>query len=239
MSTLTAKLLRVRRRKSVWTERLRTVADRLRVEYGVPSLGNFRNPVTEVFYILLSARTTDGQYRRTHRALTAAFPKLSDLATAKLPAIRRCIVAGGLGDKRAIHSRAAARALLALGKNPARHLRELPVEEAFAVLVALPGVGPKSALCVIMYSLDADAFPVDVNVQRIAARLGAIPHGQTHPQAQRALAAIAPDGVSKALHIGLVVHGRKVCLPLRPKCDRCVLLDLCRYGATKGIADGK
>ena len=170
----TANLLGLPHRKnSPWTQRLSIVADRLVAEYGVPTLGNFRDPIKEIFYILLSAKTTDAQYRITHRNLGKAFPKLADLSNAPVPEIRKCILSGRLAGKRVRQIRRTARALVAAGgTNPSRFLKALPLKEAFAFLRGLPGMGPKSAFCVLMYSLEADALPVDMNVQRIAERRG-------------------------------------------------------------------
>jgi len=78
--------------------------------------------------------------------------------------------------------------------------------------------------------LARDVFPVDVNVIRIAVRLGAIPKELDHTQSQKALARVVPDGVCKELHIALVVQGRKVCVPGVPKCGSCSLADLCPTG---------
>ena len=228
----TAKLLGLRyRSQSPWPKRLSEVADRLFAEYGVPSLGNFRDPIREIFYILLSAKTTDAQYRATHRRLWSTFPTLDLLAAAPVGEIRRCIVSGGLAGKRARHIKQTAGILASrCGASPARFLRALAPQAAFTFIRALPGMGPKSAFCVMMYSLDADAFPVDVNVQRIAERMGVIPAGLKHFRAQERLAQVAPVGRSKELHIGLVVHGRTICLPRVPKCRSCPLADLCRRG---------
>lgn len=229
---LTARLLNVRAiQRSVWPSRLAVVADRLHVEYGTPSLGNFRDPVREVFYILLSAKTADARYRETFRTLFARFRTLDQLAAAPVADIRECIASGGLADKRAPQIKRTAAALQAAGgRRPNRFLRSLGPEAAYHFLLDLPGMGPKSALCVIMYSLGADVLPADVNVQRVAERMGAIPSGLSHYQAQRRLAAVAPDGHSRRLHIGMVVHGRRVCLPRLPRCGSCVLRDLCRTG---------
>ncbi|MBY0514639.1 MAG: hypothetical protein K2P78_12085 [Gemmataceae bacterium] len=238
---LTAKLLGVAARpRSPWSKRLALVADRLVAQHGVPRLGNFRDPVKEIFYILLSAKTTDSQYRATHRRLWTRFPKLTDLARAPLRSIRACIESGGLAGKRTSQIQRTARALLtAGGRQPSRFLKALDDIAAYEFLRELPGLGPKSALCILMYSLDADAFPVDVNVQRIAERLGAIPPGLKHYQAQQQLAAVVPAGRSRELHIAMVVHGRKVCGPRNPQCSRCVLVDVCRTGRKKGSSDGQ
>ncbi len=232
MSQLTVTLVpasKVPRRRTRWPQFFATVADRLVATHGVPSLGNLRDPVREIFYIVLSARTTDGQYRKTYRALRSAFPSLADLSNASVEDVLACISDGGLANKRAEQVPRIAKALLSqLGHDPSRQLRAMSAREAFDFLNALPGMGPKSALCVMMYSLDHDAFPVDVNVQRVASRLGAIPAGLKHWQAQQRLPALVPEGRSKDLHIGLVVHGRSICLPRTPRCESCVLSDLCR-----------
>jgi endonuclease III len=239
MSQLTVELVpasKVPRHHTRWSRVFATIADRLVAAYGLPSLGNLRDPVREIFYIVLSARTTDGQYRKTYRTLRSKFPTLAALANASLKTVLQCISDGGLANKRAAQVRRIAEALLSkLGDNPSRRLREMSAREAFDFLTALPGMGPKSALCVMMYSLDYDAFPVDANVQRVASRLGVIRVGLKHWQAQQRLPALVPEGRSKELHIGLVVHGRRVCLPRKPRCDFCALADLCRYG-TKRLA---
>ena len=237
---ITSQLLGVRARKqSPWLARFAVVADRLVAVHGVPTLGNFRDPVKEVFYILLSAKTTDAQYRKTHGKLWKTFRHLRALADAPVEDIRRCIESGGLAVKRASQIRRTAQTLLAAGgERPAKYLKSLDHRRAFEFLRGLPGMGPKSALCVLMYSLSADAFPVDVNVQRIAARMGAIRAGLKHYHAQRLLASVVPDGRCKDLHIAMVVHGRKVCLPREPKCGSCPLVDLCRRGRKELAAGG-
>ncbi len=234
MSLLTVQLVpssKIPSRRTYWLKFFSIVTDRLVDENGVPSLGNFRDPIQEIFYIALSARTTDSQYRKTHRTLRYKFPTLTDLASASDEDILSCIRDGGLGKKRAAQVRGIAVELLKrFGENPSRHLRRLSAREVFDVLTGLPGMGPKSALCVMMYSLNYDTFPVDTNVQRVACRLGALAPRLKHWQAQQRLPALIPEGRSKELHIGLVVHGRSVCLPRKPRCRDCILVDLCKYG---------
>ncbi|MHB1425687.1 MAG: endonuclease III domain-containing protein [Gemmataceae bacterium] len=244
MSLLTIQLVpasKVPARRAHWLQVFAAVADRLLAAYGVPSLGNLRDPVREIFYIALSARTTDIQYRKTYRALRCKFPTLTALAAASVEDILSCIADGGLANKRAAQLRGIAEQLLTrFGEAPSRRLRRMSAREAFDVLNGLPGMGPKSALCVMMYSLDHDTFPVDTNVQRVASRLGALPARLKHWQAQQRLPALVPEGRSKELHIGLVVHGRSVCLPRQPRCEICVLADLCKHGKKRAaIARGK
>jgi endonuclease-3 len=232
MSSTTVQLLKrqppATRTVRKWAPRFREIARRLVAAFGVPTLGNFDDPVREIFFIALSARTTDAQYRKTDTALWNRFRNLQELAAARIEDVRPCIAGGGLANKRASQLiRTAATLIHRLGPDPAEALRRMAPTEAFSFLTALPGMGPKSALCVMMCSLATDVFPVDINVQRVAARLGAIPKGLKHYQAQQRLPGLVPAGHSEELHVGMVVLGRKVCLPRKPRCDSCPLKDLC------------
>jgi hypothetical protein len=106
------------------------------------------------------------------------------------------------------------------------------LELAFAallvsLLVGLPGVGPKTAACVLLFSLDKPYFPVDTHVHRVAIRLGLVPPRASAVQTQQLLqAALAPAEMYEA-HMNLIRHGRHVCVALRPMCSQCPLNDLC------------
>jgi endonuclease III len=233
MSALTVSILEGKQRRSrlrKWPKRFAEIADRLVAAYGVPTLGNYEDPVKEIFYIVLSAKTTDAQYRRTHAALTTRFPSLIDLSLASVEEIAGCIAGGGLANKKAAQIHRVAAKLLELGDDPASRLRSMSAASVYSFLTNLPGVGPKSALCIMMCSLSFDVFPVDVNVSRIAIRLGAVAPGLKHYHYQKLLPPMIPEGRSKELHVGLVVHGRTVCLPRKPECPSCPIADLCAVG---------
>lgn len=232
MSQQTVKLMgKPYRHKSKWPEKIIEVTNRLVIQYGTPSLGNYRDPVKEIIYILLSARTTEVLYKKAHRQLFKNYPTLKEISEASPADIMKCIDVSGLGSKRSVQIIELSKKLLNdLGPNPKYRLRQFSPQDAYNYLTMLPGVGPKSALCVMMYSLDMDVFPVDVNVQRIAERMGILTRGLKHYEAQSQLPKYIPSGLCKELHIGLVIHGREVCLPQRPNCTECVLLDLCRTG---------
>jgi endonuclease III len=237
MSDLTLGLLgrkpRLPHRKK-WLEKFRVIADRLFAAHGLPTLGNYDDPVQEIFYIVLSAKTADVQYRRTHGLLTEKFSDLTSLANAPVKKIVRCIAGGGLANKKAGQVKRIASVLTAdFGENLSNKMRQMSAQEAFKYLTELPGLGPKSALCVMMYSLDFDVFPVDANVSRIAHRLGVVRTGLKHYEYTQLLPAAVPPGHSKVLHIGLVVHGRTVCLPRNPRCKDCIIADLCKYGKSR------
>ena len=235
MSRLTVRLLgkkvRVTSRRKRALALLDEVTDRFVATYGVPLLGNRPNPVDELFYILLSARTPETRYLRIHRELRKRFPRLEDLAAASIRDLRSCIHDAGLANKRAPQIKEIARRLRQrFGQKAAFALRRMSAGDAYSFLLRLPGIAAKSALCVMMYSLGWDVFPVDVHARRIATRLGVLAKGLDHRGAQALLPAVVPEGRSKELHVGFVLHGREVCLPRRPACESCMLVDLCRFG---------
>lgn len=233
MSRTTARLLGAcARQRGRRPALLAEVARRLAAAYGTTAtLGNYRNPVTEIFYILLSAKTTDVLYRKAHARLRQAYPRLIDLAQANVEDVEQCVGVAGLGRKRSAQIVELAKRLLSDHEGrPVDRLRGYEAADAFRYLTSLPGVGPKSALCVMMYSLDMDVFPVDVNVQRIAERMGVLQRGLKHYQAQRRLPKSVPAGISRDLHIGMVIHGRRVCRPKKALCSECCIADLCKTG---------
>jgi endonuclease-3 len=108
-------------------------------------------------------------------------------------------------------------------------LDALDDDEALSFLQSLPGVGPKTAACVLLFSLGRPAMPVDTHVHRVAGRLGLLDPGVTAEAAHRVFTTMAgPEPADiYAAHIGLVRHGRRVCHARRPACGPCPLSDVC------------
>jgi endonuclease III len=237
MSHLTSELMGIKKGKASKSSPpvvMSIVTRRLVRQYGTPSLGNYRDTVKEIFYILLSARTTESLYKSAHHRLFQTFPNLTAIANARNGEVLRCVRGAGLGKKRADQIvRTARRLICDFGPRPQRKIAALSAEKAYRYLCGLPGMGPKSSLCVMMYSLDFDVFPVDVNVRRIVERMGLIPKNRKHYQAQKMIPKLVPEGRAKELHIALVVHGREICLPQRPLCDKCCISEFCKMGRSR------
>lgn len=230
MSDLTVALLQQprRRRTHRWHTRMQEITDLLVEEHGTPTLGNYADPIKEIFYIALSARTTEKLYQNAHKQLWKRFPTLKAIANAPISDLREVVAGAGLGTKRSSQIKAIAAQLLEdFGPRTRSRLRQLSAEDAFAYLCHLPGLGPKSALCVMMYSLGFDVFPVDSHAQRILTRIGLPLLGDKHYHAQQQLPAYIPKGRSKELHVALVSHGRAICRSRLPKCASCSLSSIC------------
>jgi endonuclease-3 len=91
-------------------------------------------------------------------------------------------------------------------------------------------VGPKTAACVLLFSLRRPAFPIDTHVHRVAGRLGLIDSKASPEIAHRRLAPAVPPDIRYSFHMGLIRHGREVCKPRMPRCSECPLFDLCAAG---------
>ena len=208
--------------------RLRQIARRLRRAYGLPPPPRRLPPLDELVLTILSQNTNDTNRDRAYADLRAKLPAWEDVAAAPLPVIERAIRSGGLAPTKAPRIRAVLRALRDRGiALDDRALRRIRHDRLFDLLVALPGVGPKTAACVLLFSLDRPYFPVDTHVHRVAVRLGLVAPRSTAVQTQAQLqAALAPADMYE-VHMNLIRHGRHVCVALRPICSQCVLNDLC------------
>jgi endonuclease-3 len=110
-------------------------------------------------------------------------------------------------------------------------LKDMPLPEAKAWLRELPGVGPKTAACVLLFSLGQPALPVDTHVCRVTRRLGLIDAKVSVEEAHEILEAMLSPVQVYPFHVYMVEHGRRTCVARRPRCPRCVLKEGCPSSA--------
>ena len=210
------------------------VLARLNGAFGFPRHGNPRDVFYCAVYVLLSAQTTLEQASEALHDLRRRWPTAAKLARARPDAVRATVHSCGFGQTRTQKILALAEAVEA--RRPGLSaLRRLPDNELEAALVALPGIGFKSARVIAaMSSLRRDRFAIDVHIWRIAQRLGWIPQRRTDrkPTERQAddLESRIPIGVRRHLHACLVALGRSCCRPRNPLCASCVLKDVCSLG---------
>jgi len=106
-------------------------------------------------------------------------------------------------------------------------LAEMPLEGAKAWLRSLPGVGPKTAACVLLFALGRPALPVDTHVHRLAKRLGLVPRQAGAEDAHELLEGMLAPAEVYPFHMSLIKHGRRICKAQRPLCPQCVLASGC------------
>ncbi|HXM58618.1 MAG TPA: endonuclease III [Candidatus Dormibacteraeota bacterium] len=183
---------------------------------------------------VLSQHTSDVNSERAFASLKTRFPSWSDVLAAPAAAVADAIRMGGIADQKAARIQ---RILAVVAEREGRldlaRLHELDDEAVEAYLTSLPGVGPKTAACVLTFSMGRAAFPVDTHVHRVATRLGWLPPRTTADRAHELLRALVPAEIRYDLHLALIAHGRSVCKAQRPLCETCVLRRGCAYGRAR------
>ena len=200
--------------------------------YGTLPWRPHNEPVAELVLTLLSQNTSDANSGRAFIRLLDAFPNWPSLLDADVKAIERAIQPGGLAPTKAPRLQAMLREVWSRCSSfDLSFLREWPLEEARAWLRSLPGVGPKTAACVLLFSLGRPALPVDTHVHRVAKRLGLVPEKSTAEQAHDLLEPMLKPEQIYPFHIQLIKHGRRTCTARRPKCPSCPLRAGCPSAA--------
>ena len=218
----------------------------LQVTYPDRDLGNHSDPLDELVYIMISRRTRESAYQGVFQNLRLHFPDWVDMADAPAEEIERIIGPAGLGEVRAHALQQTLRAIHAeLGSYSLERLREWTDDRIEAFLCKLPGVGPKSAYCVMMYSLGRAAFPVDTHNRRVLERLGIFRQAGLdlgtvgdHKRAQAILAHLIAPELRHSLHVSLVHHGREVCQPT-PRCEECAVSPMCSFFRARKVREAE
>jgi len=203
------------------------IVDRLEAAYGKAVLRTRRPALDELVLTILSQNTSDRNSEHAYARMRERFPTWGDVRDAPETELVEALRPGGLAVQKAPRIQAALRDLDRLDLE---WLGGLPADEAMRWLVALPGVGPKTASCVLLFSLDVPVMPVDTHIHRIALRVGLVPAGTTADAAHALLTEMTPPDRMLEAHLLLIRHGRTTCTARRPRCEECVLLDLCDYG---------
>jgi endonuclease-3 len=215
-------------------KRLRTIRDRLREYYGKPRNEPHHAPLDELVLTILSQNTNDRNRDVAYARLRSRFTGWAEVAAAPVAELEEAIRPGGISKVKSkriqqiLHVISVERGSLDLD-----FLERAPREQALEFLESLPGVGRKTAACVLLFSYDRPELPVDTHVYRVASRLGLIRPKASFEEAHRELLGLVgvshPEDVYE-LHVNTLRHGRRLCRPQRPLCQQCPLLSLCPYG---------
>jgi len=193
-------------------KRIRRILDLLRGEYGVPKWQTRSDPVSALVQTILSQNTSDANSRGAFQSLLASFDNWAEVVDADVDTIACCIRCGGLGRIKA------QRIKQALGEVVRRRRRleldflsQLTPSDAEDWLQKLPGIGLKTARCILLFSLRMPALPVDTHILRVAKRLGLVSPKASLREAHCALGEAVPPVDAYQFHILVIEHGRKIC----------------------------
>lgn len=185
----------------------------------------------ELIATILSQNTSDTNSGAAFKALRRKFSSWDDVRRANVATIVQAIRRGGLARQKAPRIKAILQEIHRRhGESSLDFLNSKSPSEALAYLRSFPGVGPKTAACVLLFACGKSVLPVDTHVHRVSQRLRLIGPKTNAELAHEELAALVPDAKVLDFHLLLVRHGRTVCSARNPKCVDCVLLDACVEG---------
>lgn len=193
------------------------ILDKRYPEKGMVDFGNAKDTLIAT---LLSARTTDKQVVKVYPDFRKRFPTFEDLAAANIADLEKPIATIGLYQAKAKAIKGLAKKILA------EHGGRVP--KTMEALVDLPGVGRKTASCVLWYAFRIPAVAVDTHVFRIAHRLGWAT-GKSPEKVEQELKALIPEKHWGKINRAFVHFGRDICKAGEPECWRCPVRDQCAY----------
>ena len=213
------------------------VRDRLRQVYGIPCAPPHRRPIAELILTVLSQSTNDRNRDVAYFALRERFPDWEAVRDAPVDEVEEAIRPGGISRVKSARIKSILAAVSQTapgGELSLDWLAAFSVPDAQRYLVGLPGVGRKTAACVLLFSFGMRDVPVDTHVSRVGTRLALFRAGAPFEELHDAMLALTPPGEELEFHINLLRHGRRTCHARRPECAACALARMCPSAGTFG-----
>jgi endonuclease III len=215
---------------SSWTPpshaRVVRIRERLRDVYGIPLMRPHGDPIAELVLTVLSQSTNDRNRDVAYLRLRERFASWEQVRDAPVAEVEEAIRPGGISKVKSVRIQAILRAIsdedLSLD-----WIATAPIEQARDYLVALPGVGRKTAACVLLFAYGLHDVPVDTHVSRVGMRLRLLQPGAPFEQLHDQMLALTPPGQELELHVNLLRHGRRTCHARSPACSECALARMC------------
>ena len=213
---------------------IRRIHRRLARRFGPLEPPRRLDPLEELILTVLSQNTSDLNRDRAFAGMRARYPTWDLVATADEAELADAIRPGGLASTKAPRILAILETIRRRegGRLDLGWMRTAPDGEVRDYLMSLPGVGPKTAACVLAFALARPALPVDTHVFRVARRLGFLDSRTGAAAAHEVLEAMVPPGLRVPMHVGMIRLGRRICRPGRPACELCPLQQLCPTAPT-------
>jgi endonuclease III len=210
---------------------MKRILRRLQKAYGRRPWKCWGKGVDVLVDTILSQNTSNKNSDAGYRQLRRRFKSWTEVAAAPVGEVERHIRVSGLSNQKAPRIQAILRQIKSeRGRLDLQFLADEDEQSAFDYLTKFKGVGPKTANCVLLFAFGHAVFPVDTHIHRIARRLKLISPKTTADQAHDLLKPMIPPKSRYEMHILLIEHGRKTCRAINPRCNECVLLDLCPFG---------
>lgn len=195
-------------------------------------------PLDGLILTVLSQHTNDKNRDKAFANLKKIYPRWELAASAPESDIAAAVRSAGLGNTKAQKIKKILPAIKeCFGDYSLEKMSTWKVAEARKYLVGLPGVGVKTAACVLVFDLEMPAFPVDTHVARISRRLGWVPEKMSAENIQEYLEAVLPPERFRGAHLNFIEHGRGICDARKPKCCECSVKKVCAHGKSTKCID--
>jgi endonuclease III len=214
--------------------RVRRIRDRLREIYGKPIAPPHGHGLDELILTVLSQSTNDRNRDVAFLRLRDRFQSWEAVRDAPNAEVEEAIRPGGISK---VKSARIQEILRELDGDDLSQLADETVEEGRDLLTALPGVGRKTAACVLLFAFGKRDVPVDTHVSRVGTRLGLFREKAPFEELHDTMLDLTPRGQELEFHVNLLRHGRRTCHARRPDCANCDLLRMCPFGYNLSQAD--
>jgi endonuclease III len=234
--------------------RVRRIRDRLREVYGIPLMAPHGDPIAELVLTVLSQSTNDRNRDVAYLRLRERLSTWEQVMRAPVGKVEEAIRPGGISKVKSARIKAILEAIAerpggGKARAPAAHsspgrssdapprgrppalsldwLPDVPIEQARDYLTDLPGVGRKTAACVLLFAYGLHDVPVDTHVSRVGMRLELLQPGASFELLHDQMLALTLPGEELELHVNLLRHGRRTCHARKPACGECALARMC------------
>jgi endonuclease-3 len=184
-------------------------------------------PIDELVCTVLSQSTNDRNRDIAYLRLRERLPTWEAVRDAPVEEVEEAIRPGGISKVKSVRIQAILAAISERGDLSLAWLPDAGVDAARDELCSLPGVGRKTAACVLLFSFGMHDIPVDTHVSRVGWRLGLFREGAGFDELHDEMLALTPRGAGLELHVNLLRHGRRTCHARRPACEACALRRMC------------
>ena len=209
--------------------RAATILKTLRSALALPEwVKEQRDSFETLVVTIISQNTADINTERAFESLSNQFEITPQaLANSEIGKIEACLHVAGLYQNKAKAIKAVSKIILEKFGGSLARVLSLPLDEARKTLMELPGVGPKTADVVLLFSANQPTIPVDTHVNRVSKRLGLAPANGDYEAVRLSLQSLFEPKDYLTVHLLLIAHGRKTCKARHPRCHHCPVYDYC------------
>ncbi|MDY3868047.1 MAG: endonuclease III [Pyramidobacter sp.] len=204
------------------------VLEQLWKQESQPAQKAFDEPLDGLIMTVLSQNTNDRNRDMAYEQLRRQHGAWDNIARLSQAQIAEAIKSAGIcNNKAATILRVLSSVKDRFGKYSLKALKKMSPDEARDFMTSIPGVGPKTAACVLAFDLSFPAFPVDTHVARISKRLHWADENKTPAEIQEQMEEAVPDNRKSGGHLNIIQHGKNICKARNPLCGKCPLRGLC------------